>query len=269
MASSTPTADFLNSDSPIAKVAFLLLVVIVFVFALRLGTQLLAWLLKPTGSPILINGLIDGDQYMVIEQDPANKKSIPILRSNNENEGIEFTWSVWLLINDYQADSNKYKHIFHKGNDSIERSSDGLVSPNNAPGLYIHPNKNALVVIMNTFTTIKEEVIINDLPLKKWFNITIRVQNNTLDIYVNGSIVNRHKLSGVPKQNYSKVYVNMNDGFKGNLSNLRYFNHAVGTNEIERIALDGPNLKRTGPDVLSSTPPYLGTRWYLENDSRM
>ena len=46
--------------------------------------------------------MIDGDQYMVIEQDPANKKSIPILRSNNENEGIEFTWSVWLMIEDYQ-----------------------------------------------------------------------------------------------------------------------------------------------------------------------
>ena len=119
MASST--AEFFNSDSPIAKVAFLLLVIIVFVFALRLGTQLLAYLLKPTGSPILINGMIDGDQYMVIEQDPANKKSIPILRSNNENEGIEFTWSVWLMIEDYQADKNKYKHIFHKGNDQISK----------------------------------------------------------------------------------------------------------------------------------------------------
>mgnify|MGYP000444849738 CR=1 FL=1 len=32
---------------------------------------------------------------------------------------------------------NRYKHIFHKGNDRVD--SDGIVYPNNAPGLYISP----------------------------------------------------------------------------------------------------------------------------------
>jgi len=30
--------------------------------------------------------------------------------------------------------------------------------------------------------------------------------------------------------------------------------------------MSGPNLKRTGPDPLTMNPPYLGTRWYLNND---
>ena len=140
---------FLNSNSMIAKVAFLLLIVIVFVFALRLGTQLIKWLFSPSGSPILIDGLIDGDQYMVVEQDPANKGAIPILRSDDERTGIEFTWTVWLLVKNFELDSGKYKHVFHKGNDSTATDTNGLIHPNNAPGLYIHPNKNALVILMN------------------------------------------------------------------------------------------------------------------------
>ena len=257
---------FLNSNSMIAKVAFLLLIVIVFVFALRLGTQLIKWLFTPSGSPILIDGLIDGDQYMIVEQDPANKGAIPILRSDDERTGIEFTWTVWLLVKNFELDSGKYKHVFHKGNDSTATDTNGLIHPNNAPGLYIHPNKNALVILMNTFTNIKEEIVVNDIPSEKWFHVGIRVQNKVMDVYINGSIVSRHKLNGVPKQNYSKVYVNKNGGFKGNLSNLRYYDYALGTNELERETMSGPNLKRTGPDPLTMNPPYLGTRWYLNND---
>ena len=79
---------------------------------------------------------------------------------------------------------------------------------------------------MNTFTSINEGVVVKDIPQNKWFNVAIRVQNKVLDVYMNGSIVVRHKLGGVPKQNYSKVYVAKNGGFKGNSSNLRYYNYA-------------------------------------------
>ncbi len=39
-----------------------------------------------------------------------------------------------------------------------------MMSPNNAPGLYIHPTKNAFIVVMNTYKQINEEVVINDIP---------------------------------------------------------------------------------------------------------
>ena len=38
------------------------------------------------------------------------------------------------------------------------------------------------------------------------------------------------------------VYVGMNGGFAGNISNLWYYDHALGTSMIEKIASDGPNL---------------------------
>ena len=35
----------------------------------------------------------------------------------------------------------------------------------------------------------------------------IRCENRTLDAYINGTIVKRHILTGVPRQNYGNVYV--------------------------------------------------------------
>ena len=37
------------------------------------------------------------------------------------------------------------------------------------------------------------------------------------------------------KQNYDNLYINMNNGFGGNLSNLKYYNYAIGTFEIDNI----------------------------------
>ena len=40
-----------------------------------------------------------------------------------------------------------------------------------------------------------EEVTIKDLPVKKWFNLSIRVKHDKMDTYINGTIVNRHKFN--------------------------------------------------------------------------
>ena len=60
----------------------------------------------------------------------------------------------------------------------------------------------------------------------------IRVDVKNVDIYINGTIVIRHVLSGVAKQNYGDVYVNKNNGYSGMLSDLWYFNKGLNTTEI-------------------------------------
>ena len=53
------TGEFLRSNSIVAKFAFLLLVLILFVMALRLGESLLVWIFSPSPKPNHINGIID------------------------------------------------------------------------------------------------------------------------------------------------------------------------------------------------------------------
>jgi hypothetical protein len=264
------TQDFLNSNSLIAQVAFLLLVLFVFIILLRLGISLLGYFLAPTNSPKLINGMVDAKQLIVIPQDPSAEGAITINRSVNANEGIEFTWSVWIFIDDLTYNNGKYRCVFYKGNDyannpnAKNEESQGLNFPNNAPGLYLAPNTNSLIVMMNTFNVINEEIIIDDIPLNKWVNVIIRCQNNTLDVYINGTIVKSHNLHGVPKQNYGDVYIAPNGGFSGYISNLWYYNYALGTSEISRLTNKGPNTNMKGSNGINvKNPNYLSLRWFF------
>ena len=262
------TQEFFKSNSLVAQVAFFLLILFVFIILLRVGITLLAYMLAPTGSPRLIDGMVDARQLIVIQQDPSLKDAITITRSSNANEGIEFTWSVWIYIDDLTYHSGRYRCVFYKGNDYAKnhdsQDSQGLNFPNNAPGLYISPNSNSLVVMMNTFNVINEEITIDNIPINKWLNVIIRCQNNILDIYINGTIIKSHHLHGVPKQNYGDVYIAPNGGFSGNISNLWYYNYALGTAEISRLISKGPNTYMTSSNGLNiKKSDYLSLRWFF------
>ena len=260
--------DFFESNSLVAKFAFLLLVVIAFVFLLKIGINLINWMLSPNESPQLINGMVDATIQQVFYQDPsATQNYVPIYRSINTTDGIEFTWSVWIFVSDLQYMQGKFKNVFYKGNYNIE--SDGLNFPNNAPGLYIAPDTNELVVIMNTFNVINEEVTISDIPLNKWLNVIIRCQGTILDVFINGTIARSIELTSVPKQNYGNVYVAANGGFSGYISNLWYHNYALGTAAIQNLVNSGPNLSSAGGTnpVDVKDPNYLSLSWFFYGDN--
>lgn len=256
------TKEFLESNSLVAKFAFLLLVIIGFLILLRVGISLISYFFKPNESPKLINGMVDATQMIIFQQDPSNNGAVTIYRSVNATDGIEFSWSVWIFIDSLQNNAGTYKHIFSKGNSNL--NENGLVYPNNAPGLYLAPNSNTLVVMMNTYHVINEEILIPDIPLNKWVNIIIRCQNTTLDVYINGTISRSINLVGVPKQNYGDVYVGMNGGFDGYISNLWYYNYALGTAAIQKIAQNGPNTKMIGGNGMDDKEfDYLSLRWFF------
>ena len=256
------TKEFLESNSLVAKFAFLLLVIFGFVILLRFGISLLSYFLKPNESPRLIDGTVDAKQMIIFEQDPSNNGAKTIYRSVNATDGIEFTWSTWIFINSLQTNAGIYKHIFSKGNSNL--GENGMIQPNNAPGLYIAPNTNALVVVMNTFNVINEEIVIPDIPINKWVNVIIRCENTNLDVYINGTIARSINLVGVPKQNYGNVYVAMNGGFDGYISNLWYYNYALGTTAIQNITTKGPNTKMIGGNGLADKMVnYLSLRWFF------
>jgi hypothetical protein len=259
------TREFLQSNSIVAKFAFLLLVLLVFVVLLRIGAWIIGLFFQHDSDPMLIDGMVDAKQMHVIPQNPNIKGSKSILRSINQRDGLEFTWVCWMWIDDLEYKSGQYRHVFHKGNDAIRQQGDmaGVSYPNNAPGLYIAPNTNELVVIMNTFDDISEEVKISDIPIKKWICVMIRCTGRNLDVFINGVLTQRHVLSSVPKQNYGDVYVSMNGGFSGYTSSLQYFNHSLGMGKIQSLVSKGPSLKMKDSDLTKTKPHYLSSRWFF------
>ena len=265
--STSGEANFMESNSLVAKFAFLLLVLFIFVILLRLGISVIAWLMSPNQSPHLFDGMVDATQQLVFIQDPSGSNgssaTTTIYRSKNETDGLEFTWSVWVNITNLQYLEGRYRHIFYKGNSNY--IENGMNFPNNAPGLYIDPYTNKLVVVMNTFNEINQEVEIPDIPLNLWVNVIIRVESQTLDVFVNGTIARSIQLHGVPKQNYGNVFVAANGGFEGYISNLWYYNYSLGTAAIQKIASSGPNTKLIGNSTINDNYDnnYLSLRWFF------
>jgi len=277
------TRDFLNSNSLVAKFAFLILVVIVFILCLRFSFQFLNWMFSPSENPYLFKGLLDGqhDGPRTFSSNPNLSGSIPILRSKNENQGVEFTWSIWLQIRDLTYLAGKTKHIFHKGSPMLVMKGGAVTDAlTQAPGLWIDSKTNALQVRLDIYSAGEDEtsddndsaktfetIDVPNIPLNKWINVIVRVQGKIVDVFINGAISKRHVLQQVVRQNYGDTYVLENQGFDGEISNLIYFNHALNVSEILDIVNNGPNLTKIGDSGEASYPPYFALRWYFMSNN--
>jgi hypothetical protein len=270
--------EFLNSNSIIARFVFVILVLIVFMFLLNIGVNLVIYFTTPSKSPYIFHGMMNGNSYTLYPQDPASGKAV-IYRSNNQASGAEFTWSIWLKVDVMPVD-DKYHCVFVKGNDKY--LNNGLADINNGPGLYLHKNKSSIqdgsnssqlnLLYLMDVTSVDasgqysaQNTNIPNLPIGKWFHVAIRLQNKTMDCYVNGVIVNRASFGNyIPKQNYDPIIYAGNLGFAGAASNLRYYDYALSVFEINSIVYYGPNLSSASGSA-NGYFDYLGQSWYSGN----
>ena len=285
--------EFLSSNTLVAKATFLLFIIIVFSFLFYIFSKLLMYLFSPSPTPYLLYGMKDATTGLTIKQSLSEKKAIPIMRSKNEYDGVEFTYSFWIYVKDQNLnDNNKMMHVFHKG--GTLNNSSGIYEPNNGPGVYLYTGRRAqtapnndlisdfkelgMLVRLNIFHDnddnnnpfkYYDDVYVDSIPIKKWVGVIIRLTSqNILDVYINGVLAKRHKLTNVAKQNYDDVHINKNGGFNGNMSNLRYYNYAIGTFEINTITTSGPNLKMAeDSNITNSKPAYLSSDWYFTDTS--
>lgn len=269
-------SEFLESNTIVAKFAFIILVLIGFMFLFRIGMIALAYFLQPSESPYLVKGLINGTESVTIPQNSFANNST-ITWSSNQQTGIEFTYSVWVSFTNSNADG-KFHHIFNKGSYDLSAGS-GMNLDSNAPGLYVKYSSNGVTtlrVIMDTLQSTTPTasdmhgvtVDIPEIPYKKWINVVIRCQNRILDIYVNGILTSRKDLVNVPRQNYGDVFVCRDGGFSGQLSDLRYYARALNVFEINGVVGTGPNLSTsssTSAPSGSSNPYFLSSLWYKAN----
>jgi len=288
--------DFMESNSLVAKFAFILMVFIVFSVAVKLSIIGLSYFMLPTSSPYVLDGTANTeDMAMTISQDPAKADSVFIARSMNEDGGLEYTWSAWFLINQVPLTKNRYSRIFSKGGEGTKSASDGIYYPNNAPGLYIRftnsvtdtnpdrtdqgVNVSLLAVVdvtgkgeggTSNRENLHEKLIATDIPIKNWVNAVIRVTNNVIDLYINGRLAQRLKTAGIPLQNYGKVNIGedkASDRFSGYISTIQYFNYSIGSNKIKSIVDEGPKMNMvTSSSDASNTKnagSYLSNNWYM------
>ena len=151
-------------------------------------------------------------------------------RLPSASEGLAFTYNYWMYIADWQYKFGEEKVIFIKGQDA-----------NKAPKVFLYPKKNSMGVRMVTFADPNGEGCdIDNIPLQKWVNIAVVLDNRTMDIYVDGRLERSCALRGVPKLNKNELRFAPGGGFYGQLSKFRYFNRAITPDEAHSIYTDGP-----------------------------
>ncbi len=297
---------FVETNTAFSKFVYIILVLLLFVFLFQIGMALLSRFINGySGEVYIINGLHNSKSEKIVSANPSLEESVSIIKSVNEDNGIEFTWSVWFYINklDTSTGSNyNYNRIFSKGigiKDDTYIKSDIKGSQNShkpytkilntSPGIYITkyipttdttiaPGINGinftidtsgvcLVTAINTFnpsidnSEFSELITIDDIPIQKWVNCTLIIQNRNATVYINNQLIKQKILNNVPVQNYYDTYVGDNNGFDGYISNLKYYNRAISYEEVRALYAKGPNLK----SVDSITPngvDYLSLSWY-------
>lgn len=265
--------NFLQSNEIVAKFAFCLVVLFVFVVLLKAGTRLLSYIFTPSSDPVLLNGMKDGSNYSMIPVDPSQSHAVPILRSKDQHDGLVFTWSTWIFLKQPDMPNHgcapgacpdergRFNHIFSKG--SSTQGSNGIMQPNNAPGLYVSNDYRRLAFVMSTFENPNETIIIDDIPINHWINVIIRQDQHRLDIFINGTLTRSAILKSVPNQNYDPVFLSLNGGFQGYISQLQYFAQAIGANKIQSIIDAGPNLRDLDGNLNQTDANYLSFRWFF------
>ena len=63
------SSSFMQSNTIVAKVAFILIVVLVFVILLQFGMGVLTYFLGPNGTPKLTYGMVPGHEAVIFKQD--------------------------------------------------------------------------------------------------------------------------------------------------------------------------------------------------------
>ena len=269
------TQDFLSANTAISKFVSFILALLLFVIVFQFGVGILQYYIGPSYNPYIINGMVPSDSQTVISANPNVVKSVPIYRSVNAPQGLEFSWNVWFIIQDTSTITGN-SLIFSKGTNSAKTNmlSSNVTSDylNVAPGLFITPSgsQNNLTLVMNTYdsssndTVYNETITITDIPMQKWVSCTIRVQGTYVDVYINGVLNQRKILMNLPKQNYYDTYIGQPGGFKGYVSSLRYYGYAINYDEIQTLFAAGPSLKMISSSTMPVTSDYISMNWYYK-----
>tara|TARA_B110001452_G_scaffold267582_1_gene278229 strand:- start:1590 stop:2345 length:756 start_codon:yes stop_codon:yes gene_type:complete len=191
----------------------------------------------------------------------------------NENNTSNFMLSLWFYIDNWGNAISKEKNIMYmstnhtaKTVDDLQTSLSGIskkVSIDTTNEIYKNINvcldkyENNLFIDVETyqekpsdkssnFTRYK----ISNIPIQKWNNLTISIDTRTLDVYLDGKLVNSFILHGLYKNkndnNRKKnMYLgnmgNPNIGFEGFITRIRYEPMSINPQEAFNIYKDGIN----------------------------
>ena len=144
--------------------------------------------------------------------------------------------------------------LYCQRNKQLVDENIGIHSMNpyiNPPNKLCSGQVNETEVMWNTSdSNLDNETCIDNIPLDRWFQLTIVMHNQSIDIYLDGKLYSTFVLNSLPSSgansnltistDNSPFYRNLN-GFEGAVTQLRYFNYPLNPHQVTGIYSWGPH----------------------------
>jgi hypothetical protein len=160
------------------------------------------------------------------------------LSSGNNANSSNYTYSMWLYIDDWNYKYGKEKVILSRTDSSLKPS----------PKISLGAFNNDLTVSIQTYpetstiTSQTNNCTIKNVPIQTWTNVLVSVNGRVLDIYLDGKLVKTCVLPGVVKlAPTAPLYVTPGGGFAGYTSNIQFWNNSSNPQEAWDIYAKGYN----------------------------
>lgn len=205
--------------------------------ALVVGIAVLLWYLstvKKTDEIVIVSGSQRGSVKSSFTE--------PIPRSFNQPEGIVFSYSGWILINDFTVGYGKTRTILDK---------------KGAPSISLDSTSNSLIFGLKTYGA-EETVLVPNIPAAKWIHFAMVVNQQSVDVYINGTLRQHHTLGQLPEQNDAVVVTGSN--WDGVVARVSYWPRAISYPEIQaQAAQPAPDSMRPA----QGAGQYFDITWYI------
>jgi len=200
---------------------------------------------------------------------------IPSAEIIKPRDGFNYTFIVSFNVKNFYHNYGYWRHIFHVGteidtNKILEYPYEGegidnwdevtADFPNQNPGLWLHPTKNTLRLVITTeqfeegafpdhahpkssFTAtdtneldVTKKIIntldIKDVPMNSDVNLGFVVFQNSVTVFMNDSIRTIFTITGKPFENTGSLFIHINKTYSGLINNLEIYPTVLNDKKI-------------------------------------
>jgi hypothetical protein len=234
------------------------LILVAGAVTLLVGIIIYNYIQKSTGKPgISLTGdaSSSGDQVPA----PVSGKTQTTIPAANAPIGANGTFGLhyWMYIADWDYNFSKEKTV-------IKRVGTAAASTDVSPHITLHPTDNSLQVKIAIYPTSTGTgtasstgdsftCAVENVPLQRWFAVSVTVFQRNVDIYIDGRLVKSCVLPGVPKPVLGDIHVGDDaNGFSGSVCNLKSYSTMLGPTDAKAYALAGTTCQAPTPATTSS-----------------
>ena len=176
-----------------------------------------------------------------------------------------FTYSIWLYVNNWNYKNGEYKPIFGKfgdgatidqeyfngmdncnilDSDVLSEEFNTVCNKKPSPVVTFDKYQNNIIIYMPcdesiTGNTNIHKCMVQNIPIQKWVNLSITLYKKTLDIYINGKLHKTCVLPGIPDLQQGDIHLTPAGGFDGYTSKFQFYPEALNPQEIWNIYSNG------------------------------